>query len=51
MHVPRLSYCALYVAPVVIFVVLSIGSVLQKSPTYNGTVHVFARGKMQRLTG
>jgi 4-amino-4-deoxy-L-arabinose transferase-like glycosyltransferase len=42
MHVPRLSYCALYVAPAVIFVVLSIGSVLQKSPTYDETVHLFA---------
>jgi len=42
MHVPRLSHCALYVAPVVIFVVLSIGSVLQKSPTYDESVHLFA---------
>jgi 4-amino-4-deoxy-L-arabinose transferase-like glycosyltransferase len=42
MHVPRLSYCALYVAPVAIFVVLSIGSVVQKSPTYDETVHLFA---------
>jgi 4-amino-4-deoxy-L-arabinose transferase-like glycosyltransferase len=42
MHVPRLSHCALYVAPLVIFVVLSIGSVLQKSPTFDETVHLFA---------
>src|SRR4026209_1661323 len=42
MRVPRLFYCALYVAPVVIFVVLSIGSVAQKSPTYDETVHLFA---------
>lgn len=42
MQVPRLSYCALYVGPVVIFVVLSVGSVLQKSPTYDETVHLFA---------
>jgi hypothetical protein len=42
MHMPRLSYYALYVAPLVIFVVLSVGSVLQKSPTFDETVHLFA---------
>jgi len=42
MNVPRPIYRALYLVPLLIFVALGLGSVLQKSPTYDETVHLFA---------
>lgn len=42
MNVPRPIDRALYLVPLLIFVALSLGSAMQKSPTYDETVHLFA---------